>query len=805
MIAEQIDERPPVVPPTVMTVSPVDEAAQYASAAAAAFSDAPAEPVLDVLSSHLMREFSQAEQLRRDTEERWLKDLRQYRGVYEPEVEAKLVNRSRAFVKRTRVKVKTTDSRIMDLLFPAGSEKNWSCDNTPVPSVSDETRAAVRQQLQQANQPASDKDVDEAVLTLVKEAAKGMSQVIEDQLVETRYKDTCRKAVHSGNLYGTGVIKGPLVERKVRTRYVQTGEKWASKDETYIVPFVEHVPLWRFYPDMTVTELEDCRFVYERHSMSKHQMVALSKRKSFKGEIIKKHLVAYRDGCTKPRYYDNELRSLGERDAADASKSGQYEVLERWGWIDGYMLKQAGVRIPDERLHETFFSNIWMLCTGEVIKAVLQPINGVTWPFHMYQFDKDETSIFADGLAAIMRDDQDMLNASVRMMLDNGALTAGPLIEVALGMLATTEHADVITPWKVFFRKEEHMDTPAVRAIELPNGLEWLSKMAEFFDKSADDNTAIPRYMSGENATSGAAGTSSGLSMLMGAVNIVIKDLITSWDEGVTRGFIQSLYRWNMQFHKDNKIKGDFDVRARGTASLIAKEVRSQQLENFSQLAANPMDAPFIKRHKLLQQRAEALELSDVVKTEDEVRAESETEEGKRNQELQRKMQEAQVGEQIAKAQKLSAEAQVAKTRVDEMLANIEKIVADTVATKVETIFAALQAGGAATRDPVTAPAGDEVLQSAGYKDMTPTPPIAALNRPPVQEDFGTQRLMNRGQSFTQEPRGGQPGGEPDLDEGGTVAPMRPQLPRPGPVSGAQEMPDANTGQRAGIETARFE
>lgn len=54
-------------------------------------------------------------------------------------------------------------------------------------------------------------------------------------------------------------------------------------------------------------------------------------------------------------------------------------------------------------------------------QAVL--IEGVRWPYHLYYLDHDETSILGDGLASIMRDDQKMLNASIRMLLDNGAIT----------------------------------------------------------------------------------------------------------------------------------------------------------------------------------------------------------------------------------------------------------------------------------------------------------------------------------------------------------------------------------------------
>jgi hypothetical protein len=790
---------PPVVAPTVQTISTSaeEDQEQFAQAAEKAFSEdesTPA-PALDSLSTELLREFDEAVRLRQKHEQRWLTDLRQYRGIYDAATLAKLANRSQSFVRRTRVKVKTTDSRIMDLLFPAGSEKNWSCDSTPVPSVSDELRKKVEQQLANASgQPPAKDAIDKAILEMCKQAAKGMSKVIEDQLVETRYKDVAKKTVHSGNLYGTGIIKGPLVERKVRTRFVQNGDKWQAKDEEYTVPFVDFVPLWRFYPDMNSTELEQCRYVFERHTMSKHEMVALTRRRSFNGQKIRDHLLAHPRGDVRHRDFDQELKSLGEREAAQTVDAHQYEVLERWGWIDGSMLAQAGVTVPPDRLHESFFSNIWLLPNGTVIKAALQPINGVTWPYHIYYFDKDETSIFGEGLASIMRDDQEMLNASVRMLLDNGALTSGPILEIVRGLLQGTDKPEEIRPFKAYFRKAEDLDKgPAVRPIKIESNLEFLLKMAAMFEENSDEVTAIPRYTSGENVTAGAAGTASGMSMLMGQANIVIKDLVTNWDEGVTRTFLQALYRWNMQFSQDNSIKGDFDVKARGTASLIAKEVRAQQINQFAQLTANPEDAPYIKRDRLNQLRAEALEMTDVVKTEDELKAERESEEGQRMAEMQRKMQEAQLAEQIAKADKLAAEAQVAKTKVDEMLANIEKILDERVSIRVETIFAGLQAGGVATRDPLTAPAGDEILRSAGYTDLTPDPSIAQLNGPPVQPNQATQRVMARGETFAQDPRAP-----------GTVQPQVPDA-GPGQADGAVAMPDANTGQRAGIETTEIE
>lgn len=768
---------------------------QYVLAASDQMRDEPADQALDALGTELLAEFARAEMDRRLTEERWLQDLRQYRGKYDPEVLAAIgANRSKAFVRKTRVKVKTVDSRVADLLFPAGSEKNWEIDSTPVPSVSKEQKQLALQQLQQMSQgqPIPEEVLNKFLVDLAKQSAKKMSKVIEDQLVEARYKDVSLKTIHSGHLYGTGIMKGPLVERKIRTTFVQEGNKWIAKNESYVVPFVDYVPIWRWYPDMNATVLEQCKYAYERHNMTKADLVELAQRKSFNREKIINYIKSHPDGEIKLRYYDNELRIIGERTANQGNKQNQYEVLERWGWLDGAKLKSIGVKVPEDRIHETFFSNVWLLPNGEVIKAVLQPINGVTWPYHIYYFDKDETSIFGEGLAAIMRDDQTMLNASVRMMLDNSAIASGPMLEVNPGLLANTDRMDEMYPWKIWFRNTSQPGQPAVKAIQMDSRLGDLKGMAEMFENNADEVTAIPRYMSGESVGQGAAGTASGMSMLMGAANIVIKDLISAWDEGVTRTFLTALYRWNMQFHKDNAVKGDFDVKARGTASLVAREVRAQQLDIFSQAVANPMDAPFIKRDALLRQRAEAHELSDIVKTEDEVIQEQNSPQGQMAQQLQQAQTQLMLKEMEGKAAKAMADAQLAEAKAKQTLASIDLVVAEAVNKRVEAVYAALQAGGVATSNPTIAPAGDEILRSSGWQDATPNPSIADLNSQPVQAQNGTMVQMGANEQFAQEPRGTDPT-EPALPADGQPQQM--------PADGSPQPATGMNGVRGGIET----
>jgi len=64
-----------------------------------------------------------------------------------------------------------------------------------------------------------------------------------------------------------------------------------------------------------------------------------------------------------------------------------------------------------------------------------------------------------------------------------------------------------------------------------------------------------------------------------------------------------------MQFDFDPDIKGDLEVKARGTESLMANEVRSQRLMQFLGIASNPALAPFAKFQYVIREIAKSLDL----------------------------------------------------------------------------------------------------------------------------------------------------------------------------------------------------
>jgi hypothetical protein len=64
-----------------------------------------------------------------------------------------------------------------------------------------------------------------------------------------------------------------------------------------------------------------------------------------------------------------------------------------------------------------------------------------------------------------------------------------------------------------------------------------------------------------------------------------------------------------MQFDFDPEIKGDLEVNARGTESLMANEVRSQRLMQFMQIVSTPTLMPFAKMPYIVREIAKSMDL----------------------------------------------------------------------------------------------------------------------------------------------------------------------------------------------------
>jgi hypothetical protein len=94
--------------------------------------------------------------------------------------------------------------------------------------------------------------------------------------------------------------------------------------------------------------------------------------------------------------------------------------------------------------------------------------------------------------------------------------------------------------------------------------------------------------------------------MLMSAANGSIRTVVKNVDDYLLAPIGRAFFAFNMQFDFDETIRGDLEVKANGTESLMANEVRSQRLMQFLQVASNPMLAPFAKMDYIVREIAKS-------------------------------------------------------------------------------------------------------------------------------------------------------------------------------------------------------
>ena len=134
----------------------------------------------------------------------------------------------------------------------------------------------------------------------------------------------------------------------------------------------------------------------------------------------------------------------------------------------------------------------------------------------------------------------------------------------------------------------------------------------QLFDKArvlADESTGFPSFAHGQTGVSGVGRTASGISMLMSAANGSIRTVIKNIDDYLIAPLGKALFSFNMQFDYDPEIKGDLEVKAQGTESLMANEVRSQRLMQFLGVVSNPVLAPFAKMDYIVREIAKSMDL----------------------------------------------------------------------------------------------------------------------------------------------------------------------------------------------------
>lgn len=681
---------------------------------------APKEPELSKekitkLGAELAKRFEEYKTDRRPAEDQWMKSLRQFLGVYDPDVQKTLAGRSEAYPKLTRVKVVSMLSRLMNLLFPS-SEKNWTITASPVPNLSPELLQKVLDDMTRQGKSMDDDSITSAVREFASSQAKNLETEVEDQLsnlggdAQLSYVAIARRVLLSGIMYGLGVLKGPFARTEIQTRWTlgepdpETGQQNIAPDEVAtLVPQYDFVPIWDYFPDMSAKYLHQMDGQFQRMVMSRQQLLDLAQDPTFIRDAIEGWLQKNQAGNYKEMQFESLLRSMSLSDPTSAPKikmDRKYEVIAWDGRLSAKDLQGCGVEIAEDRMHEMYGCIVWFI-DSTVIKCKLDPWETLKEPrrintYHHFMFEEDDSSLVGNGLPQIMRDSQLGLCAAVRMTLDNAGIVCGPSVEVVRSLLEDTKDVGVITAYKVYLRNEDESSTtasqPAVRPIKFDSFIGELVEVANLFRGFADQETFVNPATGGDmqGGPSEPFRTAAGASMLTGLAALPFKDVVRNFDV-FTESFMNSLIIFNKYFNEKDSIKGDFTPIARGATSLIAKEVRGIAIDELAR-TITPEEKLYVNWQGMLRERLLSRDIPvDTVMVSDEEAKAREEAQAKRAQESDAQManlMRAETRKALADAVKAMTQSDKNASAADVQLynalaQNIEKGVSPSVIAEV--------------------------------------------------------------------------------------------------------------------------
>lgn len=601
--------------------------------------------VASPLVADIRMKLDEAERSRRIRENQWLKNVNSYRGSDSSDNVMRESEKSKVYIRTTTVKVKAAYAQIVEALFADGKFP-ISISDTRIPEgVSEyahlktdmETNVAMPtpeeptgplggigfagdgfeitpgstqnnleflggmkdeltdEQGESVLVEGRAKDGQSPQFSPSQELARRMEKVIHDQLEETKARTELRKSIFEMCLLGTGVIKGPFNMSK-------TLHRWT--DGEYTPEFVRTnrtnmVSTWNFYPDPNATCNEDMEWVIERHKMNSQQVRGLKERPHFSAEAVDRLLM--RPGNYERRSFEHSLDESNHTE----SQIRLYEVLEFWGYVSKELLKEFDIDVSDIQ-GDAAQVNVWV-SGNEVLRVVVNPFIPQRIPYYVVPYEVDPYTLWGTGVPESMEDTQALMNGFMRLAVDNLALAGNLVFDVDESMMVPGQDLEVF-PGKVFRRQAGGVGQ-AIHGIQFPNTAPANLDMYRNVRQMADEATGIPSFAHGQMGVMSPTRTATGMSMLLNNASLNIKTVIRNIDDYLLKPLGEAYYRWNMQFNDRVDIKGDLEVKAMGTSSMQAKEVRSQRLNTFLQLAANPALAPLIKFPTVVRELAISMDI----------------------------------------------------------------------------------------------------------------------------------------------------------------------------------------------------
>lgn len=545
--------------------------------------------------------------------DRLMKSLRTFKGEYDPEklAQIKQFGGSEVYARVVAMKCRGASSLLRDLYLTP--DRPWAIDPPADPDIPDEissrilalvqaeaqTMAAAGQQVPATAIRDRIGQLMDAARNAEKKAARKRAKVAQDRIDELLESGGFYKALAEFivdlPLFPFACIKGPVV--KVLPTVVWEGGRPVSKSQPRLTwQRISPFDLW-WTPG--VSDIEDAA-VIERQRITRADLNDLLDLPGYNHEAVRAVLTDYANGYTETPDQNEAERAIYEnRENPQTNTSGMITCLEYNGNIQGKMLLEYGMSsdIIQDPLRD-YMVTAYMV-GRYVIKVQFSPSPRKRHPYFVTSFEKVPGTPVGNGLPDILADIQEVMNATLRSLVNNMSISSGPQVVVRDDMISPGTDGEELYPWKRWHVQGDMglAGSQGQKPVDFfqpnSNAMELLGVYGRF-GEIADELSAIPRHMSGANPGSGAGRTASGLAMLMGNASKILQTVAANVDRDVMYPALLSLYDMIMLTDETGILNGDENIRVMGVNVAIQRETQRQRQLEFLQITANPMDAQII-------------------------------------------------------------------------------------------------------------------------------------------------------------------------------------------------------------------
>jgi len=687
----------------VASAEEVIKAQKKAEEEKAGAASAEALPQLTMLENYLSDIFEDAKRFKEtetDIQTTMIDSLERKNSKYSPEKLASIkdADSSEVFLGITGIKCRAFEAFVHDVYMNAKRKRTWDLKPTPVVTLSDEDKARIKQKVLAESQALSPEEAYEQVSDMrakiisaeyedAKRKCENMSRKVHDQLIEGGFTTAMAEGLLDLSTMKAMVIKGPIVrKRKVRSGWKNGKVQYEQKE---VLTFERVSPL-DIYPSRYSKGVDGAP-ICQKGTIDRSSLVSNMDEDGYVKDAIKAIVMGHHKTSLVQANQESDRedaenkKSIAIGNPKPAYVGSDIPMVEHWCSCRGQDLISFGITKDDN---------------GQDLNAMLDyEINAITVnkkivfvefnkhplrkrPYSVTGFAKEIGGFWYKSIPELIKDPQDIINASSRALVNNLAIASGPQTVIPnINNLAPGEDITQAYPFKVWQGISSAAGQKLVEFYQPDSRSTELISIINEFIKICDNLIEMPSYSYGSDKVAGAGRTSSGLSMLMSSSNRGMKRVILDLDRNVFENTICQIVDYNLENSDDDSIKGDMNFYSEGVISMIMKEQLSERRLNFLNSTQNEFDMKILGldgRAKILADAIESLEsdYDDILPTDEKIDALIAQEEILQRQaieEQQLKIQEMQAtAEREANLQIQEAQLEMEKLEVEKRKQDLE-------------------------------------------------------------------------------------------------------------------------------------